>query len=160
MSYQLLLNVGPVIQIHIVSALTALILGPVIFLGPKGTPRHKRLGKTWGVAMAVAIVSSMFIYGIRMVGVFSPIHLLSLLGAWLLIRGINHARNKRTIAHETSMRRLYFWSLGVATVFTFWPGRMMSRVIFPEHPMNGFYFVSAVFLTIYIVLIVKRTRQA
>ena len=124
----------------------AVLLGPVIFYGPKGTTLHKRLGKVWALAMAFAIISSAFIWQIRLVGPFSPIHILTVLGAWGLISGINHARKGRIAAHEATIKSLYFWGLGVAGVFTFMPGRVMSEMFFPENAMLGFYGVLGAYL--------------
>ncbi|MBL1434859.1 MAG: DUF2306 domain-containing protein [Rhodobacteraceae bacterium] len=146
MSLTPLLEAGLVIQTHAISATIAAVLGPVIIYGRKGTTLHKQLGKFWALAMGLAIVSSAFIWQIRLVGPFSPIHLLTLLGAWGLINGINHARKGRIAAHQASMKGLYFWALGVAGVFTFMPGRIMSRMVFPENAMAGFYLVLGLYL--------------
>ncbi len=144
-----LANAGPLIQSHVASALLALALGPVILLRKKGTPLHRRLGKLWVVSMALTIFSAAFIYNLRMFGPFSPIHVLALLATWWLYRAISHARHGRIAAHQASMKRLYFWALGVAGVFTFWPRRVFSRMFFPENPMLGFYIVLTLFLVIF-----------
>jgi len=153
-----LLEAGAFIQIHAISAVVAALLGPVILYGRKGTVRHKRLGKLWVLAMALAIASSAFIWQIRLVGPFSPIHLLTVLAAYGLVSGINHARNGRIAAHQASMKGLYFWALGVAGVFTFWPGRIMSRMLFPEHPTVGFYLVLGVYLAVLLVQKMSRSQ--
>ena len=144
-----LANAGPLIQSHVASALVALALGPVILLRKKGTPLHKRLGKLWVASMAATILSAAFIYNLRMFGPFSPIHVLALLATWWLYRAVSHARHGRIAAHQASMKRLYFWALGVAGVFTFWPRRVFSHMFFPENPMLGFYIVLGLFLVIF-----------
>ncbi len=148
MSLTPLLEAGPIIQTHAISAMVAALLGPVIFYGRKGTPLHKRLGKVWVLAMGLAIISSAFIWQIRLVGPFSPIHLLTVLGAWGLISGLNHARMGRISAHQASMKGLYFWALGAAGVFTFMPGRVMSQMLFPAYPMTGFTLVLGFYLAV------------
>ena len=87
MSFTPLLDAGIIIQAHALSAIMAFVLGPVIFYGRKGTRLHKRLGKLWALAMALAIFSSAFIWQIRLVGPFSPIHLLTALGGCLVVSG-------------------------------------------------------------------------
>lgn len=159
MSITPLLEANLTIQTHAISATVAVLLGPVIFYGPKGTTLHKRLGKLWALAMAFAIISSAFIWQIRLVGPFSPIHILTVLGAWGLIRGINHARKGRISAHEATIKSLYFWGLGVAGVFTFFPGRVMSRIFFPEHPMEGFYLVLGLYLAMLVGSKLRRSRR-
>ncbi len=149
MDFSPLINAGPLILSHVASALLALALGPVILCRQKGTPLHKRLGKLWVASMALTIFSAAFIYNLRMFGPFSPIHVLALLAAWWLYKAVNHARHGRIALHQASMKRLYFWALGVAGVFTFWPKRIFSRMFFPEHPMLGFYIVLALLLVIF-----------
>ena len=157
-----LANAGLLIQTHVVGALLSLILGPVILFRKKGTPLHKRLGKFWVAGMALTIFSSAFIYNLRMFGPFSPIHVLALLATWWLFRAVNHARHGRIDAHQSCMKLLYFWALGVAGVFTFWPKRVFSRMFFPENPMLGFYIVVALFLLILCAywLATSKTKQA
>jgi len=159
MSLTPLLEAGLVIQTHAISATLAVVLGPIIFYGRKGTTLHKRLGKVWALAMAFAIISSAFIWQIRLVGPFSPIHILTVLGAWGLVSGINHARMGRIAVHEASMKNLYFWALGVAGVFTFMPGRVMSRMLFPEQPMAGFYLVLGLYLAALLGNKMRRSRD-
>lgn len=141
-----LLEASPIVQFHAISATVAFLLGPIIFYRRKGTPLHKRLGKLWVLAMGVAIISSAFIWEIRLIGLFSPIHLLTILGGWGLGSGINHAIQGRISAHEASMKGLYFWALGAAGVFTFMPGRVMSEMVFPEHSLPGFYTVLGIYI--------------
>ena len=159
MSLTPLLEAGIIIQAHALSASIAFLLGPIIFYGRKGTRMHKRLGKLWALAMALAIFSSGFIWQIQMVGPFSPIHILTVLGAWGLLSGINHARKGRISRHQASMKGLYFWALGVAGVFTFMPGRVMGRMFFPENSMMGFYFVLGFYLVVLAVRKLRLTRS-
>ncbi len=154
-----LLEAGPVIQTHAIGATVAVVLGPIIFYGRKGTKLHRRLGKLWVLAMAFAIISSAFIWQIRLVGPFSPIHILTVLGAWGLISGINHARKGRIAAHQASMKGLYFWALGVAGVFTFYPGRVMNRMLFPAQPMAGFYLVLGLYLAVLVASKIWRSQN-
>ena len=147
MSLTPLLEASIIIQIHAISAIIAFLLGPVIFYGRKGTTLHKNLGKFWALAMGLAIFNSAFIWQIKMIGPFSPIHILTVLGTWGLISGINHARKHRMRAHQQSMKALYFWALGVAGLFTFMPGRVMSQMFFSEYPMLGFYTLLGLYLT-------------
>ncbi len=144
-----LIHAGSLVQIHVANAIIALVLGPIILYLKKGTRLHKRLGKLWALAMTIAIFSSAFIYGLRMFGPFSPIHVLTILAAWWLFQAISHARHGRIAAHQSAIKRLYFWALGVATIFTFWPGRILSRMFFANNPMLGFYIVLSLFLVIF-----------
>jgi uncharacterized membrane protein len=74
--WELLAAVSPALQLHIAAALTALAIGTILMLRPKGRGLHKALGWSWVVAMAVMAVSSFLLTGLA--GDFlSLIHLLS-----------------------------------------------------------------------------------
>ncbi len=130
MSFTPLLAASPLIQIHVLCAVLALVLGPFILFGKKGNSLHKLLGRTWGLGMVGTIVSSYFIFGIRLWGPFSPIHLLSALSTYTLVSGIYFARTGQVQKHQSAMRALYFGGLIVAGLFTLMPGRIMHRVVF------------------------------
>ena len=148
MSLAPLLEANPVIQVHAISAIFAFFIGPIIFYGRKGTRLHKLLGRLWVLSMGLAIVSSAFIWQVRLVGPFSPIHILTVLSGWGIISGVNAAIKGRIAQHEAAMKGLYFWALGAAGVFTFLPDRIMNRMFFPEHSLAGFYFVLGVYLAV------------
>jgi uncharacterized membrane protein len=78
MSLAPLLNAGPVIQIHAFAAMAAFALGIVQLTAPKGTLPHRTIGWIWVILMALIALSSFFINEIKLIGPFSPIHLLSI----------------------------------------------------------------------------------
>src|SRR3977135_1459881 len=73
-----LLNAAPAIPVHALAAMTAFVLGLVQFAAPKGTLPHRTIGWIWVVLIAAVAVSSFWIHEIRLVGPWSPIHLLSI----------------------------------------------------------------------------------
>lgn len=147
MSLAPLLAASPVIQVHAISAILALGLGPIIFIAKKGNKLHKIIGRIWALAMIGTIASSYFIFGIRLWGPFSPIHLLSLYSSYALISGIHYARVGQIKKHKATMQGLYIGGLIVAGTFTFMPGRVMNLVVFGEPSEMGFYMVLAIVLT-------------
>ena len=74
-----LMNASPAIQAHAIVALIALALGTLQMLAPKGTMNHRSVGWGWAMAMMFVAGSSLFIHEIKSFGIWSPIHLLSLL---------------------------------------------------------------------------------
>ncbi|MBM3368482.1 MAG: hypothetical protein FJY43_09450, partial [Betaproteobacteria bacterium] len=66
----------PAIAIHLLAVLPAVVIGLSQMLLPKGTRAHEAFGWAWVAAMAVAALSSFWIFGINNNG-FSVIHLLS-----------------------------------------------------------------------------------
>ena len=130
------------IQIHATSALECLVIGVYLLIARKGGPAHKVIGYIWVTNMAVAIISSMFINELRMVGPFSFIHLLSIWGAYSLVRAIQFARARDFKAHRSTMRGLYFGGVVVAGVLSFMPGRVSNRMLFSSIGENtGFALV-------------------
>ena len=57
----------------------AFVLGVVQLAGPKGTLPHRTLGYIWVGLMLVVAASSFAIQGMRQLGPFSAIHLLSVM---------------------------------------------------------------------------------
>jgi uncharacterized membrane protein len=73
-----LLNAALAIPLHAFAAMAAFVLGIVQFAAPKGTLPHRTLGWIWVVLMLSVAISSFWIHQIRLVGLWSPIHLLSI----------------------------------------------------------------------------------
>jgi uncharacterized membrane protein len=78
MSLAPLLDAAPAIPIHAFAAMIALVLGVVQLAAPKGTLPHRTLGWIWVCLMVSVALSSFLIHQIRLVGPWSPIHLLSI----------------------------------------------------------------------------------
>jgi uncharacterized membrane protein len=128
MNIQPLLDAPLAVQIHVATVIPAALLGPYIFLGRKGTPRHKLLGRLWLSLMVVTALSSFFIHSIRLWGDFSPIHILSAVVIVSSFLAIYHARTGNIRAHKSTLISTYIGGIFGAGVFTFWPGRLMSKV--------------------------------
>ena len=130
MSIEAFLGAGGVIQLHILMALAAIVLGGVQFARPKGTAPHRMLGRAWVAAMAVLAVSGFFIHEIRVWGAYSPIHLLSAATLVLLVLAVSTARNGKIERHRRMMKGLYVFALLVTGAFTLLPGRLMHEIVF------------------------------
>lgn len=152
-----LFHADPVVRVHAVAALLAVVLGIAAWTRGSRDALHRAFGWAWVVAMVATAVSAAFIFELRLVGPFSPIHLLIPLVLVTLWRGVAHARAGRIAAHRREMTALYLQALGIAGVFTLWPGRTMSRVLFPEVPWTGLL-ASAALLAAFLVWRVRRDR--
>ncbi|SFO19165.1 Uncharacterized membrane protein [Bradyrhizobium sp. Ghvi] len=106
-----------------------IVLGLVQFAAHKRTLPHLTVGWIWVVLMAVVAASSFCIHRIRMVGPFSPIHLLSIPTLVLLPLAVWRAHTHRVANHRRIMI-LLFTGLVIAGLLTLVPGRLMHRVIF------------------------------
>jgi uncharacterized membrane protein len=132
MSLQPLLDASPIIQLHAYAAVLAFFLGGVVLFRRKGDTPHKKLGLTWVGLMVTVCLTSFFIWELRVFGLFSPIHLLSVLTLYALWQAVRYARQRKIKAHMRMMQLLYLAALVITGWFTFMPGRTMNRVVFGQ----------------------------
>jgi uncharacterized membrane protein len=129
MSLAPLLNAEPVIQVDAFAAMAAFVLGIVQLTAPKGTLPHRTIGWVWVSLMALIALSSFFIHGLKLVGPFSPIHLLSIFTLVMLPLAVVRARRHDVLKHRRAMIGIFIGALVVAGAFTFVPGRIMYAVV-------------------------------
>ena len=125
-----LLEAAPAIPLHAFAAMAAFVLGLVQFAAPKGTLPHRTIGWIWVLLMAVVAASSFWIHQIRLVGPFSPIHLLSIFTLVMLPLAVWRAHTHRVADHRRIMILMFAGALVVAGLFTLLPGRIMHHVVF------------------------------
>ena len=130
MSLAPLLDAAPAIPLHAFAAMAAFVLGVVQLAAPKGTLPHRTLGWIWVLLMAFVAASSLWIHQIRLLGPWSPIHLLSIFTLVMLPLGVWCAHRHQVSAHRWSMIGIFTGALVVAGAFTLVPGRIMHAVIF------------------------------
>lgn len=125
-NWALLAAQPPAILIHLAAALSALAIGIVIMMRPKGKGMHRTLGWAWVAAMAVTAVSSLFITSIS--NTYSLIHLFA---GWTIIAlpmAIVAIRRRNVRAHGRGMTGLFIGGLLIAGALSFLPGRLMWRL--------------------------------
>ena len=130
MSLAPLLDAAPAIPVHAFAAMAAFALGLVQFAAPKGTLPHRTIGWIWVLLMASVAASSFWIHEIRLLGPWSPIHLLSIMVLILLPVAVLSARRHQVSPHSKIMIGIFSGGLVIAGLFTFLPGRIMHAVIF------------------------------
>ena len=130
MSLTPLLEAAPAIPLHAFAAMTAFVLGVVQLAAPKGTLPHRALGWIWVGLMAGAALSSFWIHQIRLLGPWSPIHLLSIFTLAMLPLGVWMAHRHRVADHRRVMISIFAGALVIAGLFTLLPGRIMHAVVF------------------------------
>jgi uncharacterized membrane protein len=130
MSLAPLLDAAPAIPLHAFAAMAAFALGIVQFVSLKGTLPHRTLGWIWVILMAVVAISSFWIHQIRLVGPWSPIHLLSIFTLTMLPLAVWRARHHQVAGHRRVMILTFAGGLVVAGLLTFVPGRIMHAVVF------------------------------
>ena len=137
MTLEPLLNAPIAIKIHMATVIPVAILGAWMLAAPKGTPTHKALGKIWLILMVITCISTFFIHEIRLIGDFSPIHILS---AWVILgsyQAYRFARQGNIRAHRREVASMYLGGVVGAGIFTFFPGRVNNRIL-----LGGYDFVS------------------
>jgi uncharacterized membrane protein len=128
------------LQLHLVPAVLAIVLGPLALYRRRRDVWHKTAGYVWVASMAVVAGGSFWLEAavLPIAFGFGPIHILSvvvLVGLW---RGVSAARAGRVARHQAQMRALYWQALMVAGLFTLLPGRFLNAVFFPGTPEAGY----------------------
>jgi uncharacterized membrane protein len=129
MSLAPLLDAEPLIQVHAFAAMAAFALGIVQLAAPKGTLPHRTIGWIWVILLALIVLSSFFIHEIKLIGPFSPIHLLSIFTLVMLPLAVAHARRHEVQRHRWAMTGIFVGALVIVGAFTFVPGRIMHAVV-------------------------------
>ena len=130
MSLVPLLDAAPAIPAHAFAAMTAFMLGVVQLAAPKGTLPHRTLGWIWVCLMLAVAISSFWIHEIRLVGPWSPIHLLSIFVLITVPLAVWKAHRHQVADHRRIMISIFSGALVIAGLFTLLPGRIMHAVVF------------------------------
>jgi uncharacterized membrane protein len=125
-----LLAAPPAVQLHAFAAMAAFGLGLVQFAAPKGTLPHRTIGWIWVALMALVAGSSFWIHQIRLIGPWSPIHLLSIFTLSMLPLAVWKAHTHQVREHRRIMIFIFSGALVIAGLFTILPGRIMHQVLF------------------------------
>lgn len=128
-----LTNAGPIVYSHALLAMAAMLVGASQLMLSKGTSRHKYAGWSWVVLMTVVAVSSFGIHEIRMLGSFSPIHLLSVFVLYSLWEGMRRIRRGDIAGHRRTMVSMYIYGMLLTGALTLLPGRVLHSVFFGVH---------------------------
>lgn len=112
-----------IVPTHLIGALVALVLGAMVLAMPKGTARHKLLGRIWVVIMLTVSISSFWIRDLT--GGFSWIHGLSVFTIFCLIMAIWGIRTGRVATHRGFMIGTFVGLLG-AGAGTLAPDRVIG----------------------------------
>lgn len=136
MTMQPLLEASTIIQIHVLAAVFALVLGSLILFRRKGTRLHRLCGKIWVLLMLVTAVSSFGIHEINTFGRWSFIHLVSVGTIVSLFYAVMVVRSGDVEGHKKAMRSIFVGALLIAGALSFLPGRIMHTVLtgVDKHP--------------------------
>ncbi len=114
------------VLLHLVAAVTALLVGAVVLFRRKGTVHHRWLGRFWVFLMLYVAVGSFWIQGRDRL---SLIHALSVVVIVSIPSAIWAIRCGKVRAHRISMLSSYAGLCG-AGAFTLLPYRMLGQLFF------------------------------
>jgi uncharacterized membrane protein len=115
----------PVIMVHLVTAVAALVMGGVMLAMRKGTRMHRLVGRTW---VALMLTTALVSFGIRSGGHFSWIHLLSVSALAGLALAIYAVMKGRIARHRRVMIAVYA-GLVIAGSFALLPDRRLGYLV-------------------------------
>ncbi|QII06829.1 DUF2306 domain-containing protein [Rhodococcoides fascians A25f] len=145
----------PFTVLHISAALLSVLLGAVILLARKGTPRHRHWGRMYGFALLVMVASSFFVTDLR--DGWSVFHVVSVLTGALVLCGwwqpvFGRSRAGWVRRHMLSMQLSYLVLIvtGTAQFFDYLP--------LPNDALNAIV-VLQLPLMVGIVAIIRRSRR-
>jgi uncharacterized membrane protein len=118
-----------VVQVHLATVATAVVLATVQVLGPKGRTFHRTLGWILAGLLVTTAVTALFIRD-RPGSLFNPFQVFSV---WTLICipwAIIAARRHNVRRHGALMIGFYFGGMLLAGALAFLPGRLMWQVFF------------------------------
>ncbi|MCX7593618.1 MAG: hypothetical protein N2235_07635 [Fischerella sp.] len=103
--------------IHFIASLFALLFGTVILILPKGTAKHKTIGRLYGLAMLVVLVTAFMIY--RLFGTWGIFHWTAVISSLTLFAGLFPMLTKRPTDNYISLHYSFmYWSvMGVYGAF-------------------------------------------
>lgn len=119
------------LQLHMIAAVPAILVGPFVLFRRKVDRRHKVLGYIWLMSMVALAVMGLFIPSeMAILGYFGPLHAFSILTLYSVVMGIRYARMGNIAAHRATLRGLWFGGIGGAGLMQFLPGRTVHQMVF------------------------------
>lgn len=129
MNIEYFTNASLAVQIHILVAFGAFVLGGYVLIRRKGTKAHKMAGRVFGLFMLITAISAIFIRQINN-GAFSWIHVFVPMTFIGLYQAITSIRKGNVKAHRKHVFTLYFAALMIPGLLSFLPGRTMWMMFF------------------------------
>lgn len=113
--------------IHTIASVLALLAGGLIFIIPKGTVRHRKLGYAYAINMGILLVTSFFIFDLW--GAFGVYHALSIVSFVTLAIALYYPIKGRNSKHW--MRQHMIW-MGYSYIGLVMAGGSHLFSVFPD----------------------------
>lgn len=121
---QLLATTPPMILVHLVFGVLALLVGAILMVGRKGARMHRILGWGWVLAVGVVAATSLFIQTVNP-GHFSVVHILSGYVIIALPLAVAAARRHEVERHRRYMTGMFLGGFAANILFVLLPGRLI-----------------------------------
>jgi uncharacterized membrane protein len=120
------------VWLHLATVVPATLLGLYLLWRPKGTPRHRLLGKIWCALMVITALAALMIRGYFLPNWhgINPIHIFSVMTLIGVPKIIIAAKRHQIVDHQRAVFGLCLGGLFIAGLFTFLPGRLLGSWLF------------------------------
>jgi uncharacterized membrane protein len=121
------------VYLHLATILPAFFIGGFMLAKPKGTPRHRWLGKLYMVLMLLTGVITLLMparVGPQVLNHFGVIHIFSVIVLIAVPLAYFAARNHQHKRHALNMIATYVGGILIAGAFAFMPGRLLHHWLF------------------------------
>jgi uncharacterized membrane protein len=125
----LLVDLSPVIQIHLATALAAIVLGGVLMAVRKGRTFHRVAGWVWVSLVSVTAGATIFITELNH-GSWSFLHLFTGWTLLILPLAVFWAKRREVKRHRRMMMGLFYGGFAINLFIAFIPGRTLWMVFF------------------------------
>lgn len=126
--------------VHFIASLFALLFGTLILILPKGTAKHKTIGKLYAVTMLVLLVTAFMLY--NLFGTWGIFHWTAVISSLTLIAGLYPIFKKRPKHNYISLHYSFmYWSvMGVYGAFVSETLVRMPRVVVESGIPNSVFY--------------------
>lgn len=132
------MQLTPIVTVHLVAALGAVVTGPVALWARKGATQrpklHRAFGYAWVTLMTITAISSLFIKAevMPLVGNLGAIHILSFVTLGMLALSFWFLAKGNITGHRKTMQNLYIGACVGAGAFALAPGRFLGNLLWGQ----------------------------
>lgn len=126
--------------VHFIASLFALLFGTLILVLPKGTTKHKAIGRLYGLTMLVVLITAFMTY--RLFGKWGIFHWTAVISSLTLIAGLYPIFTKRPTKQYLSLHFSFmYWSvIGVYGAFVSETLVRMPKVVIESGVPNSVFY--------------------
>ena len=127
--------------IHFVASLFALLLGTLVLVLPKGTSKHKTIGRLYGLTMFVVLTTAFMTY--RLFGTWGIFHWTAVISSLTLFCGLLPILTRRPTNNHLSLHFSFmYWSIiGVYGAFVSETLVRMPKVVIKSGIPNSVFYI-------------------